>query len=421
MKKKILIDVTRSPNTGIGRYSWDLLYFLSKSNNEYEFIGLTFPENSAFANSKSLNTILTEHNPTNDSEIKELSKLIDNSADIYVATNFSQIVFPRIPIIQVVHDLIYSLNPQWQPTENDLRIRHGSSLFNYAINDYLPKLQSVLSSKRGKWKNLSISSPVSKLYVFTQSHSILRANSIIVISNETRNNLLEYYEISRSPHVIYPLMKEYYQIEKLNRNAKKHDKIILLYIANFEPRKNHQLLFQALSILPSHLKTKMELVLIGKKFYESHYDNFIKSFAAYKNEINIEIFTDISEREKQQWLQKSSFLVYPSLNEGFGLPLLEAMIFNLPIILLHTPISNEVCGNGAIYVYENSHRAFAEAIEYACYYNNKVRNRIIEQQKKQIEKFNYSLVNKKFNSMIKNILEVDKENYTYHSFQTLLK
>lgn len=399
-QKRVLIDVTRSPLTGIGKYSWNLLKNLNMSIKDFKFLGLTFSENQDFARSNAINTIVISRNPKNQKEIEKISKLIDSKSDIYVSTNFSQIVFPKVPIIQVVHDLIYVENPQWQPTEYDLELRHGKKLVKYCQNIYLPKLKSILESKEGKWNNLYMGNRISELFVLAQSNSILRANSLIAISNTTKSKLLKYYDVKAPISVVYPKL----YLSLINSKIENSDsELKILYIANFEPRKNHDIFFQSILSLPSNIKKKCKVILIGSYFYKSHYASFLQRLNLFKREIKTQIYTNISEEDKEYLIQTSSLLFYPSLDEGFGIPLLEAMTKGLPIIAYDTEISREVCGRAALYIKKNLPSLFSNGI-LELLKNSSLRSRLIIEGNKQVQKLNSNNAINEISQLLKSSL-----------------
>ncbi|MBI5043536.1 MAG: glycosyltransferase [Nitrospirae bacterium] len=408
MKPRVLIDVTRSPHTGIGSYSWNLLEHLGRTNDMYKFIGLTFPCNQQYADLRCIETALIDKNPTNTCEVEELSNLIDRTANVYIATNFTQISFPSIPIIQVVHDMLYLLNLSWQPTEHDLEVRHGKQMIEYIKQIYLPLLKRKLSSQHGRWKNLIGESMVSELFVYAQSHAILRAVTLIAVSNNTKSALLKHYKIDKPLEVVYPIvnLQPIHPIDTPNTRGE----LIILYIANFEPRKNHKIVFQTLEALPEGIRRRVKLVLIGQPLYQSHRIQFEYALNEFNNRINIEVYTDISEEEKVLWIRRSTLLLYQSLDEGFGIPLLEAMMYHLPIICLDTPIYREVCGEGAIYVKENNPESFAREVK-AIIQNPAITARLIAHQNNQIQKFDRSHVNEKINILIEQALKQSVREY----------
>ena len=400
---KILIDVTRSPHTGIGHYSWGLLEYLNENDRKFEFIGLTFPELISKATIKSLKLLSIDHNPTNQKEVEELSRLVDSSCDIYIPTNFSQISNPRVPIIQVVHDLIYMLNPQWQPTAEDLKIRHGIEMMEYVYNVFLPKIENLKRVVGGKWNSIPCDSLVARLYVYAQTYSISRASSLITVSDTTKRSVDAYYVLNKPIETIYPIPLPFTDNRLGLHRKDPRNQYVFIYIANFEPRKNIDILLQALSLLPNEIRINSKLILIGRGLYNSHYTSGQRLLNEFSEKINIEWYKDVSEVEKNKLLLEADFMIYPSLDEGFGIPLLEAMIHKLPIITYLTPASQEVCGNSAIYYSDLEPESLMKIILKSIEQKN-IRSKYESRLLKQAERFRPLDVVVKFDRLVDKML-----------------
>ena len=158
-------------------------------------------------------------------------------------------------------------------------------------------------------------------------------------------------------------------------------------ITNFEPRKNHGVALEAVAALPDELRQKTRLILVGKSAYGSHEQEFRQHLARCGRQIQVDIHQGISEDEKERLFARSSLLLFPSLAEGFGIPLLEAMQRGLPIVAYDTPIAREICGDGARYIGLNRGTAFAGAI--VDVYKHSVHNMCLAQQG-QVRKFAHS-------------------------------
>jgi len=122
-----------------------------------------------------------------------------------------------------------------------------------------------------------------------------------------------------------------------------------LFIGTIQPRKNLERLFEAFS----HLKRLAEfrnhqLVVVGKKgwLYEP-----IMLKVRDLGLVDDVIFTGfLSEFEKHELLRYSIALVMPSLFEGFGIPVLEALSLGIPVIVSRTSSLPEVAGPQAMYI-----------------------------------------------------------------------
>ena len=178
---------------------------------------------------------------------------------------------------------------------------------------------------------------------------------------------------------------------------------VFIYIANFEPRKNIDILLQALSLLPNEIRINSKLILIGRGLYNSHYTSGQRLLNEFSEKINIEWYKDVSEVEKNKLLLEADFMIYPSLDEGFGIPLLEAMIHKLPIITYLTPASQEVCGNSAIYYSDLEPESLMKIILKSIEQKN-IRSKYESRLLKQAERFRPLDVVVKFDRLVDKML-----------------
>jgi glycosyltransferase involved in cell wall biosynthesis len=96
-------------------------------------------------------------------------------------------------------------------------------------------------------------------------------------------------------------------------------------------------------------------------------------------------------------------LVFPSNYEGFGLPLLEAMEWGIPIIASNLPSLREVAASAALFVDQHSPDAIARGLQAICE-NENLRNSLIENGKARLENFNWQLAATTFSNLTKNLL-----------------
>ena len=141
----------------------------------------------------------------------------------------------------------------------------------------------------------------------------------------------------------------------------------LLFVSSQEPRKNIVLLIDALE----KLKTDIPLVLTGWQGWgEKQWLDRIKN-ARFKNPI---YFTGhIPDRDLQAIYTGAMALIYPSIYEGFGLPIIEAMACGCPVICSNTASMPEVAGNAAILIDPSKSDDLAQAIE-SILYDTELRN-----------------------------------------------
>ncbi len=110
-----------------------------------------------------------------------------------------------------------------------------------------------------------------------------------------------------------------------------------LYVGNAYPHKNLDFLLSVFSEIDA------KLVLVGKE------DFFYKRLKSKNKLSNIVFFGEATEDELSSLYSNTTALIAPSLMEGFGLPVLEAMSLRIPVIASKIPAFEEVIGNSGVY------------------------------------------------------------------------
>jgi len=174
-----------------------------------------------------------------------------------------------------------------------------------------------------------------------------RADVVLVPSENTRRDVIESCKVVSSKVVKvghgcqYPISNIQYPIS----NNK-----YILYMGTLEPRKNVEVLIDAYrKLYNSTTFTTYNMVIAGDKGWKSD-----KLVALINNTPGVEYVGYVDETKKTELYQNAALFVFPSLYEGFGLPVLEAMAFGVPVIASNRPSLGEVCGNAAYYVNPNN-------------------------------------------------------------------
>ena len=197
-----------------------------------------------------------------------------------------------------------------------------------------------------------------------------RATLIITASEWTKQDVIKQFGIDskkiavirRSPLVSRKKKMTYQEAISNLRSLKLPDRFIL-YPAKTWPHKNHLRLFQALAILrDKHLL--IPLICTGAPAGEHWY--IVKKSVEELSLKKTVIFPGYLNEDQMASLFKiAEFLIFPSLFEGLGIPLLEAMNFGLPIITSKVTCLPEVAGDAALYFDPFSVDSIAEAIQKA--------------------------------------------------------
>jgi glycosyltransferase involved in cell wall biosynthesis len=181
---------------------------------------------------------------------------------------------------------------------------------------------------------------------------IKRSRLVITVSEATRQEIVRLMGCPpQKIHVVYNgYNKQVYNTtpEKEKHIQKKyHVSDYILAVGPTYPHKNFELLITAYGNIDSTTRRKHPLLIAGgMKPYVNKLKEFVKT-AGLEDQVH---FTGYIPADLMPSLYKEAlFLVFPSLYEGFGFPLLEAMACGCPVTCSNTSSIPEVCGNAAIY------------------------------------------------------------------------
>ncbi len=241
-----------------------------------------------------------------------------------------------------------------------------------------------------------------KIHFLKFKYSAKNSDIIVAISQQTKNDIISFLDISEDKiKVIYQgcnsVFKQYFTEIEIENTIKKHNlpKNYILNVGTIEKRKN------LLIILKSITNTNKNLVVIGKK---TDYFNEIWSYIISNNLKNKVFFlNNLSLEEMAIIYQKATLFIYPSIFEGFGIPIIEALYSKTPVITSTGSCFSEAGGNHSIYIDPENSEELREAIELV--WNNPSKR--IEMQEKGFEfvqKFNDENIAKNWQQLYKSLL-----------------
>ncbi|MCI6032918.1 glycosyltransferase family 4 protein [Fusobacterium varium] len=162
----------------------------------------------------------------------------------------------------------------------------------------------------------------------------------------------------------------------------------VLYLGALEPRKNIPNIILGFSKYKEEkVDSDIKLVIAGKKAWQ--YENIFKTYelSKYKKDI---IFTDyIDEKDKIILYKMAKLFIFPSLYEGFGMPVLEAMASGTPVITSNNSSLTEVVGEAGILVNPDSVEEISKAIAKILDGEEDYINDLIAKGKEQAKKFTW--------------------------------
>ncbi|MCX7918626.1 MAG: glycosyltransferase family 4 protein [bacterium] len=167
--------------------------------------------------------------------------------------------------------------------------------------------------------------------------SLNRATAIIVDSKAIKNELVELYKIRENQIEVIHLAPSSFSRLIPKETARKYlaerygiQSRFILFVGTLEPRKNIEVLLKTYHQLPTELREKYQLVLVGKKGWQ--YQSIFKLIDELNLQNQIIFMNYVSEEDLPFFYNAAAVFVYPSLYEGFGLPLVDALACGTPII-----------------------------------------------------------------------------------------
>lgn len=321
---KIGLDIRSllAPKTGVGYYTYHLANSLLKLDevNEYHLFYFNFLRRKNSLNFKQKNAFIKEIKAVPGRVCNQIWRYFDfpkidlftKEMDVFHFPNFTITPLKKGKVILTVHDLSFVKYPQFTEPKN---LKFLKKLFIKSIN---------------------------------------RADLILTVSEFTKNELQDVFNIKDEKiAVVYNGVEDIFK-NKIDAAALKKVKLkyslpekYIFHVGMLEPRKNITSLIKAYHLSRGrHKDFPYKLVIVGRKGW--HYEQI---FATVKNlDLQKEvIFTGYVEHNDLPLLyQGGDLLVYPSIYEGFGLPVLEAMASGIPVICSAKSSLPEVAGEAAL-------------------------------------------------------------------------
>ena len=232
-------------------------------------------------------------------------KLFSGNYDIYHQTHYNPFAYKYLPStkksVMTIHDMNFFVIPE--AYKND-------------------KLAQILA----EWQKKSVS----------------KADKIIVVSKNTKKDLIDIWNIPEEKIVVCYHGRDDISIENFNLK-RKFQQPYILFVGTRHIHKNFAKYLSAFKVVSERNKDLI-LVCTGSPFNSSEC-NLINDYRLSDKIFQI----SVDENEMAALYHNAEVFVYPSLYEGFGLPLLEAMNAQCPIICSNTSCFPEICEKAALY------------------------------------------------------------------------
>jgi len=250
----------------------------------------------------------------------------ERSVDVFHATDHHIPKLRSVPVVATLMDAIPFVHPEW------------------------------VSRKLRFFKN------------FAFKRSAHWAERIITISEYSKHDISEHFSISLDRIDSIPLGVDdafYTRVsaENIDETLSRYQvpQRSFVFVGTLQPRKNVRRIIQAHRQLPSMIRKEHPLLIIGKFGWGD--PSIVEDLHAMEQTGQGRWLDDVSNSDLHAFLQSAAALVYPSLYEGFGLPILEGFASGLPVISSNTTSIPEVAGDAALLVDPESTDEIADAMQ----------------------------------------------------------
>lgn len=180
-------------------------------------------------------------------------------------------------------------------------------------------------------------------YKFLVPRAAKRALLIFTVSNYIKSEILEKLKVHENKvKVIYNGVGDAF-LKDIRSNKNRSNNKYLLSVASQDPRKNLITLVRAFRELPDE---NIRLYLVGGS-HNSFSNNNLRH--EIKKDSRIFMMGRVTDDDLLNLYQNAELFIYPSLYEGFGIPIIEAMSQGVPVLVSDIEVFKEVCGNAAYY------------------------------------------------------------------------
>ncbi len=242
-------------------------------------------------------------------------------------------------------------------------------------------------------------------------YSAKKASKILTISKASKNDIIKFYNTpddkievtylgiradlgSNIKNVSMDTLQEKYAIHKP----------YILFVGTLQPRKNIERLIEAFSKLRtvnSELSNH-QLVVIGKKGWL--YEPILAAPEKYNVKDQVKFLDFVTDEDLPAFYKNAECFVLPSLYEGFGLPVLEAMRYDCPVVTSNVSSLPEAGGDAALYCDPENTEDIAEKIEMVLS-DSTLQKEMIQKGQEQVKKFSWEKTAKQTLSVLEQVIE----------------
>lgn len=283
-------------------------------------------------------------------------KLEQLKPDVFFSPEFYLSTHPTIPQVSVIHDLAYEHFPK------DI-----GKLAAWYCRKYSPK--------------------------YTEA-----AKHVLTVSEFSKQDIVQLY--GTAPEKITVAYNaagnQFVPVEKSKqqeiRNTFSQGQPYFHFVGTIQPRKNIENLLMAFDLFKKNFPNPLQLLLVGRKGWK--YEAALQAYEQMTHKEAVHFTGFVSDQELSQIYAASNGLCYIPYLEGFGIPLVEAMQTETPIICSNISSLPEVAGQAALQVSPDDLKGISQAM-YKLWSDQKFAKSLVQEGRNQREKFSWDLSAKK--------------------------
>lgn len=250
----------------------------------------------------------------------------------------------------------------------------------------IPTVMAIMDLSYLVYPSMFRKSDLHKLVHWTR-YAATHAARICTISEFSKNAIIRAYGVpAKSVIVTYPgfsMLNAMITKDTLEEVLKKHhvSRHFILSVGTIQPRKNYERLIEAYAGFLASNKQKfgeIQLVIIGKKGWL--YENILEAPKRFGVDGKVKFLHTVSDNDLPYFYQGALCFALPSLYEGFGLPVLEAMAYKCPVVVSDVSSLPEIAAGAGVYVDPKNVESITQGLLSA------VRQRNLIQGKSRVQK-----------------------------------
>lgn len=342
---------------GFGYFIYEHFIRITKAHPEHEFIFIfDRPYDKKFVFNENVKAVITGPPARHPLlwklwyDVKIPYVLKKYKADVFVSADGFCSLATKVPQCLVVHDLSFLHYPAFIPKSQLMFLRY-----------YTPRY-------------------------------IKQAKAVITVSQFSKNDIIEQYGASPDKiKVILNGAKDSFKpvsVEEKEAIRKKYTdgKEYFIYTGSIHPRKNLVNLLKAFSIFKKRQKSNWKLVIAGRLAWKN--EKFNQSLRTYKYRQDVVMTGYLPEEVLANLTAAAYAMVYPSLWEGFGIPVADAMKAGVPVITTKGSAMEEVAAGCALLANTNNHQDLAEKMM-MMYKDEGMRANLIKKGNEQVKDYDW--------------------------------